>query len=408
MSAALQALVALDDEIDRGLIERLFSAEEDLTVLDYLEVGGAAASAYGVGDVLVVACAEYRHELAEYLEQAVRQYPSRPVVLLCPPSENGFLPEAFAAGVEDVIALPSPAAGEPGPQLAAQLRFALEKAIVRRRGAPSEAEPTLGRMIVVLGLKGGCGKTLTVANLGVALALGGFRVALLDLDLQFGDLGLTMGLSPERTIFDLFSSGGSLDAEKLEDYLIGHPSGARALLAPVSPDQAGKLTVPFLREVERLLRETHDFVIVDTPPSFAPEVIAATDASSDVLLVSMRDTLALKNTKLGLETLERLGYDSARVRILLNRANSNVGIDAGDVRAIIGRDADVLVPSNREVVRSVNRGEPIVQRHSSAAGRAFRSLASLYANDAARAVAERDRARAPSRQRRGLLRRRGG
>jgi len=405
MSAALQALVALDDEVDRELIERLFSSDASLTVLDYLEVGGPTASGYGVGDVLVVACAEYRRELGEYLEQAARQYPSRPVVLLCPSTKNGFLSEAFAAGVEDVIALPSPA-GELGPQLSAQLRFALEKAVVRRRGDPSEIEPTLGRMIVVLGLKGGCGKTLTVANVGVALALQGFRVALLDLDLQFGDLGLTMGLSPERTIFDLFSSGGSLDAEKLEDYLMSHPSGARALLAPVSPDQAGKLTVPFLREVERLLRETHDFVIVDTPPSFAPEVIAATDASSDVLLVSMRDTLALKNTKLGLETLERLGYDPGRVRIVLNRANSNVGIDAGDVRAIIGRDADVLVPSQREVVRSVNRGEPIVQRHGSAAGRAFRSLAALYATDGA--GAEPPSAPAVGRQRRGLLRRRGG
>src|SRR5579875_683734 len=374
MSAALQALVALDDEVDRELIERLFSSDASLTVLDYLEVGGPTASGYGVGDVLVVACAEYRRELGEYLEQAARQYPSRPVVLLCPSTKNGFLSEAFAAGVEDVIALPSPA-GELGPQLSAQLRFALEKAVVRRRGDPSEIEPTLGRMIVVLGL-------------------------------QFGDLGLTMGLSPERTIFDLFSSGGSLDAEKLEDYLMSHPSGARALLAPVSPDQAGKLTVPFLREVERLLRETHDFVIVDTPPSFAPEVIAATDASSDVLLVSMRDTLALKNTKLGLETLERLGYDPGRVRIVLNRANSNVGIDAGDVRAIIGRDADVLVPSQREVVRSVNRGEPIVQRHGSAAGRAFRSLAALYATDGA--GAEPPSAPAVGRQRRGLLRRRGG
>jgi pilus assembly protein CpaE len=207
-------------------------------------------------------------------------------------------------------------------------------------------------------------------------------VALIDLDLQFGDLALATGLRPERTLYDLVRSGGSLDAEKLEDYLIEHPSGFRALLAPVSPDQAALVTVPFLREVQRLLRDRHEFVLVDTPPNFTPEVISAIDASSDVLVVSMRDTLALKNTKLGLETLERMDYDSSKIRVVLNRADSNVGIGTDDVRAIVGRTPDVLVPSDRNVVRSINEGQPISlgQRRSEAA-RSFHQLAALYAAD---------------------------
>ena len=76
-----------------------------------------------------------------------------------------------------------------------------------------------------------------------------------------------------------------MDAEKLDAFLVKHASGARALLAPRRPDQAGRITVDFLREVYVLLRATHDVVIVDTPPAFTPEVIAAVDASSDVCMV---------------------------------------------------------------------------------------------------------------------------
>jgi pilus assembly protein CpaE len=239
-------------------------------------------------------------------------------------------------------------------------------------------------MICVLGLKGGGGKTLTSSNLAASLADKGHTVALVDLDLQFGDVGLTLGMSPERTLYDLVRSGGSLDAEKLEDFLTTHPSGVRALLAPARPDQAGVVTAEFLKEVYPLLRATHEFVIVDTPPSFTPEVISAVDASTDVCVVAMLDSLSLKNSKLGLETLELMDY-GGRVRLVLNRANTNVGISREDVVAVIGRLPDVLVPSDRSVTRSVNQGEPITLLHRrSDAARAFSMLADLYiADDAA-------------------------
>jgi pilus assembly protein CpaE len=233
-------------------------------------------------------------------------------------------------------------------------------------------------MVCVLGLKGGSGKTLTASNLAVALADAGASVAIVDLDLQFGDVGLVLGLSPERTVYDLVRSGGSMDTEKLADFLSVHPSGARALLAPARPDQAGVVTPEFLRDVYPLLREMHDFVIVDTPPSFTPEVIGAVDASSEVCLVAMLDSLSLKNSKLGLETLELMDYQG-RVRLLLNRADSNVGIAHEDVVAIMGREPDVFVPSDRNVTRAVNQGEPIVVAHrKSDVARSFQGLAARY------------------------------
>jgi pilus assembly protein CpaE len=381
MTISIQALVAVDDEVDRGLIDAVLAGESNVTVLDYIEVGGSTASSYGAGDVLIVGCGDYTSEIRDYITEATRQHPSRPIVLVCPASGNGYLRDAFNTGVEDVVVIPHDTGVEAEQELTRQLVFALEKAVIRKRGGELERPIGEGALIAVLGLKGGCGKTLTAINLGVSLAEAGHGVALVDLDLQFGDLALAMGLPPDRTIYDLVRSGGSLDTEKLRDFLVEHQSGARALLAPLRPDHAAVVNAPFVRELLRLLREMHEYVVVDTPPNFTPEVIASVDMSTDVLLVAMRDTLSLKNTKLGLETLERMEYDRRKVRIVLNRANTKVGIDRQDILGILGRDVDVLVPSHRDVTRSINQGVPIALERGVPAGRAFRELAKLYIHD---------------------------
>jgi pilus assembly protein CpaE len=387
MSSELNVLVALDGEIDRGLIETLL-ARDKLVVLDYLELDGPSSSGLGTGDALIVAVADFTAQARDFVVKANRQRPTRPIILLCP-SGLGSVGEAFSSGVDDIVTLPtSPGAGV-DVELARELAFTVEKAVMRKRGTGEPRAEVVRNVICVLGLKGGSGKTLTAVNLGVSLAQTGHSVALMDLDLQFGDVALAMGLTPMRTIYDLVRSGGSLDAGKLEDFLMEHPSGARALLAPVRPDQAAMITVPFLSEVQRLLGEMFDFVVIDTPPSFAPEVISAVDSSNDCLVVAMRDTLALKNTKLGLETLERMDYDRRRVKILLNRANTNVGIEREDVLAILGRDVDILIPSHRDITRSVNQGEPIAMQRGSEAARAFKALADMYV-DAASARAPRE------------------
>src|SRR3954468_102897 len=127
-------------------------------------------------------------------------------------------------------------------------------------------------------------------------------------------------------------------------------------MAPTRPDQASAITIDFLRELYPLLRSAYDFVIVDTPPGFSPEVIASIDSSTHICLVGMLDSLSLKNTKLGLEALDLMGYGRDRIRLVLNRADSKVGVTQEDVVAVIGRQPDVLVPSHRDVARSVNEG----------------------------------------------------
>jgi pilus assembly protein CpaE len=309
-----------------------------------------------------------------FINAAARERGDRPLIVVCGGSPNGFVREVLTSGADDIVLIDETVT--PGPETF----FAMQKALARRSGGAFDG--ARGSLVCVLGPKGGIGKTVTSTNLGVALADAGHRTVVVDLDLQFGDAGLALGLQPERTIYDLATSGGALDADKLDGYLVEHGSGLRVLLAPVRPDQAQSVTVEFLKELYATLTTAFDFVVVDTPPGFSPEVIATIDASSSICMMGMLDAPSLKNTKIGLETLGLMGYAPDRVRVVLNRADTSVGISHADVVAILGRAPDVLIPSQRDVVRWLNAGEPIVLASKrSEPAKAFRALADLAAAD---------------------------
>jgi pilus assembly protein CpaE len=368
----IRALVSLDTGIDEVAVRAALPADSSIHVVGFVQGVEASWSTLQETstDLFLIACTGYSERALSLIGGTAREYPELPIVVLSQSSPDGFLSRLFEVGADDVVRLPE------APE---RVRFTLQKVVARRRAAAAASGSIGGSMVCVLGPKGGTGKTVTTSNLASALAANEKRVAVIDLDLQFGDLALCMGVRPETTIFDLASSPGSLDAEKLEAYLVPHESGARVLVAPTRPDHAAAITVDFLRDIYSVLRATNDFVVVDTSPGFTPEVISAIDASSDICMLSMLDTLSLKNTRLGLETLDLMGYESERTVLVLNRADSRVGISDDDVERIVGRKPEVRVPSDVEVTRSVNDGRPIVlSRPKSEAAQSFNRLANVF------------------------------
>jgi len=375
-TTAIRALVAIDRAMDPRTIEAVLD-DPGINVVDIIEQEAGVPNGHSAAaDVLVVACGAASETAVEFVAEAARERAGQPLVVVCGGQPNGFVRDVLTSGADDIVLIDTAVAAGP------ETFFAMQKALARRSSA--SAARGLGSLVCVLGPKGGIGKTVTSTNLGVALADAGHRTAVVDLDLQFGDAGLALGLQPDRTIYDLATSGGILDAEKVDGYLTEHSSGLRVLLAPVRPDQAGSITTEFLKDLYASLTSTFDFVIVDTPPGFNPEVIATIDAASSIVMIGMLDALSLKNTKLGLETLGLMNVSLDRVRVVLNRADTHVGISQSDAVAIIGRRPDVLIPSQRDVVRWVNAGEPIVlANRRSEPAKAFRALADLVAADRA-------------------------
>jgi pilus assembly protein CpaE len=375
-SRPVKALLAIEPGVDAEQVQASLPADDDFNVVGMVSGADEALRWLrdSAADMLLVACAGYSDRALLLLDAVSRQNPELVVVVLGHGSPNGFLRRAFEAGADDIVMLPASRD---------QVRFEIHKLIARKQGAETPVAADHSRLVCILGPKGGTGKTLTSTNLAVSLSQRGERVALVDLDLQFGDVALCLGLPPEKTVYDLAQSPGALDYDKLDAFLAMHSSGVRTLIAPRRPDQASAVGAELLREVYSILRNRFDWVVIDTPPGFTAEVITSIDSSTDVVMVGMLDSLSLKNTKLGLETLELMKYDPDRIFLLLNRAHSRVGISQSDVEAVLGRTPDVFIPSDREIPRTVNEGIPIVvARPQSEPAEAFARLADLLAGPA--------------------------
>lgn len=373
MLATMRAAVALEEGVDVQTVQTFLAQEPSLAIVGFVPATVATvAELAGTSDPIIVACRSASADVLEFVRAAAAQRPDRPVVVYYDGIANGFTRHVFAAGADDLVSMSSML-----PGASAQVVFALEKAAARRGEDPSS--PRSGQQITILGPKGGTGKTLVSCNLAVALAQGGARTILVDLDLQFGDIGLSLGLQPERTSFELATAAGTLDPDKVGDFLTEHPSGLQVLMAPRRPDQAAAVTIEFLEELFPLLRQMADFVIVDTAPSFGPEVIASIDQSTELCVIATLDALSLKNTRLALETLELMGRDPEHTRVVLNRADSKVGVLVGDAERLLGRAPEALVPSSGAISRSVNEAHPIVLGGSNGdARKAFEQLARAY------------------------------
>jgi pilus assembly protein CpaE len=298
---------------------------------------------------------------------AVREHTRAPIILLASNGSPALLEEALEHDVADVLLL---------PQLTDNVAFSIRKAghVGKRLTGPQQRH---GRIVTVFSPKGGTGKTVTATNLGTSLAKHwGKRALLLDLDLQFGDAAIMLGIEPEKTIYDLVTAPGELDSEKLAGYTTRHASGLEVLPAPLRPEDAELVTEAKLARLLEVGRESYDVIVVDTSPFFHGPMLATLDRTDELLLVCGLDVPTLKNVRLSLQTLELLSFPSDRIRLVLNRANSKVGMKPKEVEAALERKIAFEVPSDRTVPLAVNRGNPAVLSDAKAEfSRAVRAMA---------------------------------
>ena len=282
---------------------------------------------------------------------AIREHTRAPIILVASGGEAAnMLEHALEMDVADVLLL---------PQLTHNVVFAIRKASHARRQLQTAVHR--GRVITVFSPKGGTGKTVVSTNLAAALAKHeGKRTLLLDLDLQFGDAAIMLGLEPGKTIYDLVVAPGELDPEKLAGYVGKHPSGLDVLPAPLRPEDAELVTEAKLQQLLEVARSSYDAIVVDTSPFFHGPMLATLDRTQDLLLVCGMDVPTVKNVRLGLQTLELLSFPPERVKVVLNRANSNVGIKRAEVERALETKIRFDLPSDRAVPLGVNRGAPVI------------------------------------------------
>ncbi|MGH3006637.1 MAG: AAA family ATPase [Gaiellaceae bacterium] len=289
---------------------------------------------------------------------AIREHTRAPIILLASGESSALLEGALEADVSDVLLL---------PQMTENVVFAVRKASRSGHRPPVGAPARRGRIVTVFSPKGGTGKTVTSTNLAAAFAkFEGKRTLLLDLDLQFGDAAIMLGIEPEKTIYDLVVAPGELDSEKLTGYTTRHGSGLDILPAPLRPEDAELVTEAKLSRLLEVARESYDVIVVDTSPFFHGPMLATLDRTDELLLVCGLDVPTLKNVRLALQTLELLAFPTNRIRVVLNRANTKVGMKRSEVESALDVKIRFEVPSDRAVPIAVNRGNPAVLAESGA------------------------------------------
>ena len=264
-----------------------------------------------------------------------------------------LLSRALQSGVRDVVPVGDHAA------MAAACRRSYE--VSRRMLAPpTDEESTPGEIVTVFAAKGGCGKTTLAVNLGVALARqGAKRVCVVDLDLAFGDVAISVQLDPLRTAVDALPMAGHLDQSGTASLLTRYQPGLDMLLAPVTPGDAEKIPPRLVGELLGVLRGMYDYVVVDTPAQFSEHVLTAMDISTHLVLLTTLDVPALKNLRVTLDMLDLLSYPRQIRSVVVNRSDSKVGLSLDHVERVVRFPIAAQVPSSRAVPISINKGVPI-------------------------------------------------
>lgn len=350
-------------------------------VLTLAEVPGLAQSLGA--DVVVIGPGPTPEEALSIAAETLELMPDVSVILVRSTVSTELLRNAMRVGVADVVG-----ADETPFELPEAIQRAVLQATRRHDAVPPEAvKPKRGTTITVFSTKGGVGKTVLATNLGVALVGMGRSVVLVDLDLQFGDVGIMLGLEPTLTISGPAQASDRLDTQLLSGYLVEHSSGLKCLLAPIQPEDAESITPGRIARILELLAEMFDVVVVDTCASLDETVLTALDRSDHLLAMTMMDVASIKNTRISLQKLHQLGYDGHSVQVVLNRADSKVFLQPAQIEKAIGREISVRIPSDRIVPQSVNKGVPVVSEFPrSEVSRALMGVARQFIDQHEKAV----------------------
>jgi pilus assembly protein CpaE len=336
-----------------GLTDRVLRAADP-------DEGMAAVAAEGQDVLAAIFGPSLSDRDALALAGALQQGTPDVSVLLIRRQESGeLIRQALRVGVKDVL---SSVSDENAIRGAAARAIEIARTLRGRLGggAPTDgAGRPPGRVVTVFSSKGGCGKTFLSTNLAVALGRNGAEVALVDLDLHFGDVAIMLHLFPSHTIYDATQSP-ELDALTVKSFLTHHDSGIWTLVAPTEPTVADTISPSTITNILKLLRSAFDYVVIDTPPAFSEPVLGAFDESDALVMLATLDVPSIKNLKLTLQTMELLHFPKNRIRVVVNRADSKVGLRLPDVEKLLSAPVDATIPSSRSVPLSVNKGSPIM------------------------------------------------
>jgi len=358
--------IAIIDK-EKGNIERVSSLLENLTEIEIIQTSTSLEDLELLFQeklqTLVLLGPAYKLEDAQKL---LRNYSTSlryvKVILLVGKTSTSLLREAIKLNIHDVLEFPF--TYHDLNESVKRAKDIFKEIQAEQTGVPKEkvAPGKKGaKKITIFSTKGGLGKSFIATNLAIDLAnLLKKKVALFDLNYQFGDVALMLNLFPKHTVYDIMSVIDQLDSEMLNSFLTTHSSGVKVLPAPIDPTQNEAISTKTTKKILDILSEFNDYIVIDTPSSFSDNVLLIIEETDYLCMITSMDVPSIKNLKITLQLLEQLKFPPGKIILILNRADTKVGITMDEIKKTINRNIDITIPSNRIVPLSVNKGVPVV------------------------------------------------
>ena len=372
MADLIKVLIVDDIAETRDHLTKLLGFESDIEVVGAADSGRQALEMAGrlKPDVVLMDINMPDMDGITATEHLAAEVPTAAVVMMSVQGEADYLRRSMLAGAREFLVKPFSS-----DELTSSIRqvYTRERdkqgrititSVAAAAAASKDRDREPGQLVAVFSPKGGVGRTTIAVNLAVAAAAElGIKTVLVDGSFQFGDVGVLLNLNPKnKSIADLVPELDATDEpESLDTFVINHSSGVHVLLAPPSPEMAETITPAGVRKILEGLRATNDLVIVDCTANFSDTTLAILDASDMILTALTLEITSIKNIRLFLEVADQLGYESGKIKLILNRADSTLGIRVADVEHSIGRKVEhTIVSDGRSVVYALNRGVPFV------------------------------------------------
>ncbi|UWG98024.1 AAA family ATPase [Dehalobacter sp. DCM] len=330
---------------------------EDVAIMGYTKLeDGALEKVYSLNPhVVLVQCGSEYDSSVKLAEQVYVELPGCSVILLCDNTDNSIVERAMLAGVRRVLPMPID-----GDTLVENIKteFSIEK-LRLQKSKHTAAVNLQSKVITVFGAKGGIGKTTIAVNLAVSLAQMGSKVAVIDADLQFGDVNVYFDIETKNTIAELSQGQDTADIDAIRRFTVLHHSGVNVLCAPNSPEYAEYVSPKNIETIINTMRPYYDFVIVDTPPLLNDISLAAIENANLVLQITGIDISTVRNTKTSLNILGSL-QQTDKIEVIVNKFTNSI-ITVKNIQKIIDMPIKGQIPFDyKTALESQNKGVPAV------------------------------------------------
>jgi pilus assembly protein CpaE len=372
--------VLIVDDIPSTLdnLQKLLSFEPDIQVVGTATNGKEAIdlSKKNAPDIVLMDVNMPIMDGIQATEILAQEIPNSPVIIMSVQGERDYLRRAMQSGAREFLIKPFS-----GDELIASIRrvyqleqkkesFMAKAPAATAAGGAALAEairprPDQSQVIFFYSGKGGVGKSLIAANLAVSMAKETkARVALVDLDLQFGDIGVLLNLDHSQGITDLVENIEHMDPDFVREVMVEGPFGVKVLLSPISPELADLVTVDHIRKIFAEMRKIFDFIIVDSGTHLGEINLEVLDHADRVVVVTSLSIPAIKDTKLALKIFDSLSVSPDRVILLLNKSDAHSEFNKESVEANLRFPITAQIPNDAKlVINSINRGNPFVTTH---------------------------------------------